>query len=201
MFESLTQRLDTVFDRLRGKGKISEKDVEDAMREVRQALLEADVNFRLVKEFVKKVQERAVGAEVLQSLSPAQQVIAIVHEELVAMLGGGDGEASKTQIAFAPAPPTVLMLAGLQGSGKTTTRRQARPLPAAARPLAHARRRGRAAPRRRAAVAACSASRLHMPVYSEDGGRPPRICERSLDAARAAELRHRDPRHRRPPAH
>ncbi|MFI5274255.1 MAG: signal recognition particle protein, partial [Ktedonobacterales bacterium] len=118
MFESLSQRLDGVFDRLRGKGKITEKDVTDAMREVRQALLEADVNFKLVKQFVAKVQERALGQEVLQSLTPAQHVIGIVHDELVEMLGGPDtGEA---KITFAGAPPTILMLVGLQGSGKTT---------------------------------------------------------------------------------
>src|SRR5260221_8807022 len=96
MFESLSARLEGVFDRLRGKGKVSEKDVTDAMREVRQALLEADVNFRLVKQFVARVQERAIGQEVLESLSPAQQVIGIVHDELVRMLGGEDGgQASK----------------------------------------------------------------------------------------------------------
>src|SRR5215475_9006573 len=105
MFESLTQRLDSVFDRLRGKGKVTEKDVTDAMREVRQALLEADVNFKLVKQFVARVQERAVGVEVLESLSPAQQVIGIVHDELVKMLGGEEG---KTHIEFAGAPPTIL---------------------------------------------------------------------------------------------
>lgn len=118
MFESLTQRLDSVFERLRGRGKITEKDLADAMREVRQALLEADVNFKLVKQFVNKVQERALGQDVLQSLTPAQQVIGIVHDELVEMLGGAD--ASKTQITYAGAPPTILMLVGLQGSGKTT---------------------------------------------------------------------------------
>ena len=118
MFESLTQRLDSVFDRLRGKGKVTEKDVTDAMREVRQALLEADVNFKLVKQFVARVQERAVGAEVLESLSPAQQVIGIVHDELVTMLGGEDD--GKGKIQFAGPPPTILMLVGLQGSGKTT---------------------------------------------------------------------------------
>src|SRR6478609_4693783 len=115
MFESLQQRLEGVFDRLRGKGKISEKDVTDAMREVRQALLEADVNFRLVKQFVARVQERAIGQEVLESLSPAQQVIGIVHDELVKMLGGEDGGQS-SKIQFAGAPPTILMLVGLQGS-------------------------------------------------------------------------------------
>ncbi len=119
MFESLSQRLETVFDRLRGKGKITEKDVADAMREVRQALLEADVNFKLVKQFVARVQERAVGADVLESLSPAQQVISIVYDELVKMLGGEDG-AQSTKITFAGSPPTVILMVGLQGSGKTT---------------------------------------------------------------------------------
>ncbi|HKT39222.1 MAG TPA: signal recognition particle protein [Ktedonobacterales bacterium] len=119
MFESLSQRLDTVFDRLRGKGKVTEKDVADAMREVRQALLEADVNFKLVKQFVARVQERAIGAEVLESLSPAQQVISIVYDELVRMLGGEDG-GNASKITFAGAPPTVILMVGLQGSGKTT---------------------------------------------------------------------------------
>ncbi|HEX8732119.1 MAG TPA: signal recognition particle protein [Ktedonobacterales bacterium] len=121
MFESLSQRLDMVFDRLRGKGKVTEKDVADAMREVRQALLEADVNFKLVKQFVARVQERAVGAEVLASLTPAQHIIGIVHDELVKMLGGeGAQGAQGAQISFAGSPPTVIMLVGLQGSGKTT---------------------------------------------------------------------------------
>jgi signal recognition particle subunit SRP54 len=118
MFESLSQRLDAVFERLRGHGRVTEKDVTDAMREVRQALLEADVNFKLVKQFVSRVQERALGQEVLQSLTPAQQVIGIVHDELVEMLGGAD--AGKSKITFAGAPPTIIMLVGLQGSGKTT---------------------------------------------------------------------------------
>jgi signal recognition particle subunit SRP54 len=119
MFESLSQRLDSVFDRLRGKGKVTEKDVADAMREVRQALLEADVNFKLVKQFVARVQERAIGADVLESLSPAQQVISIVYDELVKMLGGEDG-ANASQITFAGSPPTIILMVGLQGSGKTT---------------------------------------------------------------------------------
>ncbi|HEX6818414.1 MAG TPA: signal recognition particle protein [Ktedonobacterales bacterium] len=119
MFESLSQRLEGVFDRLRGKGKVTEKDVADAMREVRQALLEADVNYKLVKQFVARVQERALGAEVLESLTPAQHVIGIVHDELVKMLGGEESsQAGKIQ--YAGAPPTILMLVGLQGSGKTT---------------------------------------------------------------------------------
>src|SRR5579872_2437872 len=111
MFESLSQRLEGVFDRLRGKGKITEKDVTEAMREVRQALLEADVNFKLVKQFVARVQERAVGQDVLESLSPAQMVIGIVYEELTKMLGGEEG-AQSAKIQFAGAPPTILMMVG-----------------------------------------------------------------------------------------
>ncbi|HEU5349220.1 MAG TPA: signal recognition particle receptor subunit alpha, partial [Ktedonobacterales bacterium] len=120
MFESLSQRLDSVFERLRGKGRITEQDVTEAMREVRQALLEADVNFKLVKQFVARVQERAmatVGSEVLSGVSAAQQIFGIVHEELAAMLGG---ENDGGKIQFAGAPPTIIMLVGLQGSGKTT---------------------------------------------------------------------------------
>src|SRR5215469_6134938 len=94
MFESLSTRLDAVFERLRGKGRLTENDVNEAMREVRQALLEADVSFKVVKQFVARVQERAVGSEVLESLSPAQQVIKIVHEELIEMLGGSSDEKS-----------------------------------------------------------------------------------------------------------
>jgi signal recognition particle subunit SRP54 len=121
MFESLSQRLDSVFERLRGKGRITEQDVTEAMREVRQALLEADVNFKLVKQFVARVQERAmaaVGTEVLSGVTAAQQIFGIVHEELVTMLGGEDEGSGKIQ--FAGAPPTIIMLVGLQGSGKTT---------------------------------------------------------------------------------
>ena len=121
MFESLSQRLESVFERLRGKSRITEQDVTEAMREVRQALLEADVNFKLVKQFVARVQERAmatVGAEVLSGVTAAQQIFGFVHEELVAMLGGEEDGSGKIQ--FAGAPPTILMLVGLQGSGKTT---------------------------------------------------------------------------------
>lgn len=116
MFESLSEKLQGVFKKLRGKGTLSEQDVNDALREVRLVLLEADVNFRVVKEFISRVRERAIGQEVLQSLSPAQQVIKIVHEELIQLLGGGE-----TTLKTAPKPPTVIMLAGLHGSGKTTT--------------------------------------------------------------------------------
>jgi signal recognition particle subunit SRP54 len=116
MFESLSEKLQNVFSRLRGKGKLSEQDVNEALREVRLALLEADVNFKVVKEFVSKVKERAVGVEVLEGLNPAQAVVKIVDEELTEMLGGAD-----SRLQYAPKPPTVIMLCGLQGSGKTTT--------------------------------------------------------------------------------
>ena len=119
MFESLSQRLDAIFDRLRGHGTVTEADLKEVMREVRQALLEADVNFKLVKQFVANVQEKSLGADVLKGLNPAQQVISIVYDELVEMLGGAD--ADKPKIQYAGAPPTVIMLVGLQGSGKTTT--------------------------------------------------------------------------------
>ncbi|HZU75792.1 MAG TPA: signal recognition particle protein, partial [Dehalococcoidia bacterium] len=182
MFESLTQRLDNVFDRLRGKGKITEKDVEEAMREVRQALLEADVNFRLVKQFVRTVQERAVGAEVLESLSPAQHVIGIVHDELVKMLGGADQNATKVQ--FAGAPPTILMLVGLQGSGKTTHTAK----------LANYFRKNGQRPGMVAADMQRPAAftqlqqlgrQLDIPVYSEPpGNKPVDICSRAVKWAR-----------------
>src|SRR5256714_15361622 len=115
MFESLSDRLGATLDGLRGQGRLSEEDIARAMREIRLALLEADVNFAVVREFVAKVRERAVGEEVLSSLTPGQQVVKIVHEELTALMGSGD-----SRLAFAGRPPTVILLAGLQGSGKTT---------------------------------------------------------------------------------
>ena len=115
MFDSLSDRFDGIFRRLRGKGRISEADVEEIGREIRLALLEADVNVRVVKRFVTRVKERAVGAEVTKSLSPAEQVIKIVHDELVEALGGATGK-----LHPASKPPAVIVLAGLQGSGKTT---------------------------------------------------------------------------------
>lgn len=115
-FENLTARLAETFRRLRGKGRLTEADVEAALREVRVALLEADVNFRVAKDFVRRVGERAVGAEILESLTPAQQVVKIVHEELTSLLGG-----TQARLAQAGRGPTVVMLCGLQGSGKTTT--------------------------------------------------------------------------------
>ncbi len=115
-FESLTEKLQNTFRKLKGKGKVSEKDLKDAMREVKLALLEADVNFRVVKDFVKQVSERASGAEVMESLTPAQQVIKIVNEELVSLMGG-----TEQKLEISSKPPTVIMMAGLQGAGKTTT--------------------------------------------------------------------------------
>jgi signal recognition particle subunit SRP54 len=115
MFESLSDKLQNVFKRLRGKGSLTEADVSEALREVRLALLEADVNFRVVKEFVAKVKERSVGQDVLESLTPAQMVVKIVNEELTAILGG-----EESRINFAPRPPTIILMVGLQGSGKTT---------------------------------------------------------------------------------
>lgn len=114
-FEGLTHKLQETFKKLRGKGKLSEKDVKDAMREVKLALLEADVNYKVVKDFINAVTERAVGHEVMESLTPAQQVIKIVNEEMIKLMGG-----TESKINISPKPPTVIMLVGLQGAGKTT---------------------------------------------------------------------------------
>ena len=116
MFESLTDRLQGVMQSLKGHGKLTAEDIDAAMREIRLALLEADVNFKVVREFVAHVKERALGAEVMESLTPAQQVVKIVNEELVALMGAGD-----SKLAFSGHPPTIVLMAGLQGSGKTTT--------------------------------------------------------------------------------
>jgi signal recognition particle subunit SRP54 len=116
MFDSLSERLDSVFKKIKGQGRLDEKNIQEGLREVRLALLEADVNYRVVKDFVEKVRERSLGQEVLQSLTPGQQVIKIVHEELVQLLGG-----SFEGLHLKGAHPGVVMLVGLQGSGKTTT--------------------------------------------------------------------------------
>ena len=114
-FESLGEKLQGVFKKMRGKGKLNEKDIKDAMREIKLALLEADVNFKVVKEFVAAVSEKALGQEILESLTPAQQLVKIVNDELTQMIGG---EASRLE--FSSKPPTVIMMCGLQGAGKTT---------------------------------------------------------------------------------
>ncbi|WP_427338592.1 signal recognition particle protein [Caloranaerobacter sp. DY30410] len=116
IFESLAEKLQKTLGKLKGKGKLSEKDVNDAMREVKLALLEADVNFRVVKKFINNVKERAVGHEVMESLTPGQQVIKIVNDELTKLMGE-----TQSKIEFASNPPTIIMLCGLQGAGKTTT--------------------------------------------------------------------------------
>ena len=116
MFDNLTDRLEGVFKKLRGTGKLTEENIKESMREVRMALLEADVNFQVVKDFIAKVSQKAVGLEVTRTLSPGQQVIKIVHEELVELLGG-----TTEQIRLDGRQPVTIMMAGLQGSGKTTT--------------------------------------------------------------------------------
>lgn len=178
MFEALTEKLSKVFGKLSGKGRLTEQDVDEALREVRLALLEADVNLKVVKGFVAKVRERALGAEVLQSLTPGQQIIKLVNEELVAVLG-------RTGSFLTPAgrPPSVAMLVGLQGSGKTTT---------AAKLGLHLRRSGQrpllvaADTRRPAAIDQLTTlgKQLDIPVYSEDpSNKPLDICVRGLKRA------------------
>ena len=179
MFESLTEKLGKIFSKLTNKGKLTEKDVDEAMREVRLALLEADVNFKVVKEFVAKVRERAVGSAVLESLSPGQQIIKIVSEELTAILGGG-----QSKLNPAGHPPSVLMLIGLQGSGKTTT---------AAKLALNLKHSGQsvllvaADTRRPAAIQQLMTlgKQLDIPVYSEDPSVPVKdICAHAVAQAK-----------------
>ena len=181
MFESLSNRLEGVFTNLSGKGKLTEADVNEAMREVRLALLEADVNLKVVRQFVERVRAKAVGADVLGSLSPAQQVLAIVNDELVEMLGGVDGP---NKLDLGGAPPNVIMLVGLQGSGKTTT---------AAKLANYLRKQGQrplmvaADMYRPAAVHQLQTlgKQLSIPVYAEPAGaNPVDICVHSLNYAR-----------------
>lgn len=117
MFEALSDKLDLVFKKLRGQGVMTEDNIKEALREVRLALLEADVNFKVVKDFVERVREKAVGTLVLQSLSPGQQVVKIVHDELVSLMGGGEDNS----LDLAAKPPVSIMMVGLQGAGKTTS--------------------------------------------------------------------------------
>jgi len=179
MFEVLTQKLTAVFDKLGRKGKLSEGDVDEALRQVRLALLEADVNFKVVKEFLAKVRERAIGAEVLRSLTPAQQIIKIVNEELIAVLGG-----EPVRLAPVSAPPEVVLLIGLQGSGKTTTAvKLALQLKhAGQRPLVVA-----ADTRRPAAIEQLKVlgQQHDIPVHSEDPSVPSTmICQHALGEAK-----------------
>src|ERR1035441_2963241 len=116
MFENLTDKLQRAFKNLRGQGTLTEENIGDALKEIRMALLEADVNFNVVKELIEHIREKALGTEVMTSLSPSEQVIKIVHSELIAILGK-----DTAKLKFASQPPTVVLMAGLQGSGKTTT--------------------------------------------------------------------------------
>jgi signal recognition particle subunit SRP54 len=179
MFESLSDKLQAVFGRLNSHGTISEKDLDDAMREVRLALLEADVNFKVVRQFIADVRERAAGAEILKSLTPTQQIVGIVNEELIALLGR-----EQVPLNRSPQNPTIVMLVGLQGSGKTTH---------AAKIALHLRARGdrpllvAADVYRPAAVEQLQTlgRQLDIPVYSEGTDSPPAtICEHALAEAR-----------------
>ena len=178
MFENLTDKLQAVFKKLSGKGRLSEQDVDAALREVRLALLEADVNFRVAKDFVARVRERAVGTEVIKSLAPAQVVIKIVNEELIATLG------TSRKLELSGPPPHVIMLAGLQGSGKTTTAAKLalRLRKSGQRPLLVA-----ADTRRPAAITQLQVlgKQVGVPVHSEgDKVPPPRICANAVKRAR-----------------
>src|SRR3954449_2001681 len=115
MFDALSEKLQQTLTDVRGRGTLTEDDINKAMREIRLALLEADVNFRVVKDFTATVRERCLGADVLGQLNPGQQVVKIVHEELASLMGG-----ASAGVSFSPRPPTVILMAGLQGSGKTT---------------------------------------------------------------------------------
>jgi signal recognition particle subunit SRP54 len=178
VFENLSDKLQSVFSGLSNRGKLSEADVDAALREVRLALLEADVNFRVVKDFIKRVRERAVGVEVMKSLTPAQQVVKIVNEELIATLG------EPARLDLSGPSPHVIMLVGLQGSGKTTT----------AAKLAMTLRKGGQRPlmvaadtRRPAAITQLEVlgRQLDVPVHSEgDKVPPPKICANAVKRAR-----------------
>src|SRR5437762_9790235 len=182
MLDSLSTRLQTIFDKLGGRGRLSEENIQEALREVRVALLEADVNFKVVRAFIDRVKDRAVGQDVLASLTPAQQVVKVVHGELVELLGG-----SGHRLAAAPHPPTVVMLIGLQGSGKTTTaaklarmygKQGQHPILAAAdtyRPAAQDQLRTLGA-------------QLSYPVVREAGQTPLQICKAARDEAAARGL-------------
>jgi signal recognition particle subunit SRP54 len=178
MLEDLSQKLEAVFQTLRGYGKLTEKNIADSMKEIRRALLEADVNYKVVKDFVASIQDKAIGQDVLRSVTPGQMIVKIVHSELVNLLGE-----TTTQIKTAGIPPTVIMLSGLQGSGKTTF----------AGKLAYFfRKKGRypmlaaADVYRPAAIEQLKVvgKSLNIPVYSEDSRQPIKICTNAIGEAR-----------------
>src|ERR687887_2218084 len=182
MLDSLSARLTTIFDRLGGQGRLSEDNIQEALREVRVALLEADVNFKVVRGFIERVKVKAVGQDVLKSLTPAQQVVKVVHDELVELLGG-----SGHRLSVAAHPPTIIMLIGLQGSGKTTTaaklarlyaKQGQHPIMAAAdtyRPAAQEQLR-------------TLGDQVGVPVVGDTGHRPLEICRAARDEAAARGL-------------
>lgn len=181
MFESLSKRLEGIFNNLSGQGKLTEDDVNAALREVRLALIEADVNLKVARQFVERVKQKAIGADLMGSLSPAQQVLSIVNEELVEVLGGAEG---KNRLDLGGPPPQVILLVGLQGSGKTTS---------AAKLANYLRKQGQrpllvaADMYRPAAVNQLKSlgKQLTIPVYAEpQGADPVDICVNSLDYAR-----------------
>ncbi|MBI4564799.1 MAG: signal recognition particle protein [Planctomycetes bacterium] len=177
MFESLTDSLSNVFRKLSGRGRLTEKNIEEGLREVRMALLAADVHFKVVKDFIDRLSQKAVGEEVLRGINPTQQLVKIVHDELVDLMGPVDHS-----IPPAGKTPTVIMLAGLQGSGKTTTTAKLAKL---------LQKRGRkpllvAADMYRAAAVdqlKSLGAQINLPVYSEPSGRPVKICERGVAKA------------------
>ena len=178
-FEGLSDKLNNVFKKLRSKGRLTESDVREAMREVRLALLEADVNFKVVKDFVKTVTDEAIGTDILESLTPAQQVIKLVNDELCALMGG-----SQSRVHMANRPPTVIMFVGLQGAGKTTN-------------IAKLAGWFKKKEGRRPLLCACDVYRpaavqqlkvvggqLDIPVYEEGQGDPIAIAQHAFDHAR-----------------
>ena len=191
MFDSLSERLNKVFQQLRRRGKLSAADVDAAMREVRVALLEADVHYSVVKDFIARVRERAVGIEVSEALNPAQQVIKIVHEELIATLG------QPARLNLSGQKPHVIMLVGLQGAGKTT---------AAAKLANMLRNQGErvmlvaADPYRPAAVTQLQtlAEKIGVPVFHQEKTSPPEMVAHAVDSARKGGSIGRDPGYRRP---
>jgi len=179
MFETLSNKLESIFKKLKGKGLLKEEDVEIALKEIRLALLEADVNFKVVKDFVQKIKEKAIGKEVLDSLTPGQQVVKIVNEELCELLGK-----TNSRIQLSPNPPTVIMLVGLHGSGKTTT---------AAKLARNFKKEGRrpvlvAADLQRPAAIdqlITLGSQINVPVYSSKETKDPvMLCEESIRKAK-----------------
>ena len=178
MLEDLSQKLETVFKKLRGYGKLTENNVADSMKEIRRALLEADVNYKVVKDFVASVQIKAIGQDVLKSVTPGQMIVKIVHSELITLLGE-----TSAQIKIAGIPPTIVMLAGLQGSGKTTF---------AGKLAQFYRKKGKhpmlvaADVYRPAAIEQLRVvgNNLDIPVYTEESGKPVQICFQAIAEAR-----------------